>query len=231
MNSTPSLTRLKNAVRSPTVYLCGVALLIATAWLVGRGIEGNEFSTALVLLIFLLNLLFTIALNIADNTRDMTSDAILGTDDINASGDRTPVSLKILHPLAQVPAAARRGDAGFDLRSVIDVTLAPGDTFVVPTGIALEIPEGTVALVCSRSGLAAKNSIAVLNAPGVVDSGYRGEILVVLHNHGTTPFPVNVGDRVAQLMIQEYLTPHFTIVDELGESERGTRGKGSTGVA
>jgi dUTP pyrophosphatase len=143
--------------------------------------------------------------------------------------ERTPVKIRLLHPLAQVPVAARHGDAGFDLRSVVDVTLAPGATSVVPTGIALEIEGGTVALVCSRSGLAANHSVVVLNAPGVVDSGYRGEILVVLHNHGNEPFPVSTGDRVAQLMIQEYLTPVFELVAELSDSERGAQGKGSTG--
>lgn len=158
-------------------------------------------------------------------------EMVIALSDTEKSGDRTPVKIRLLNPLASVPQNAKQGDAGFDLRSVVDVTVPAGGTLVIPTGVAIEIPSDTVALVCSRSGMAAKQSVAVLNAPGVIDSGYRGELLVVLHNHGSEPFPVSVGDRIAQLMIQHYLVPHFELVDELGESERGTAGKGSTGLA
>jgi dUTP pyrophosphatase len=158
-------------------------------------------------------------------------EMVIALSDTEKSGDRTPVKIRLLNPLASVPQNAKQGDAGFDLRSVVDATVPAGGTLVIPTGVAIEIPSDTVALVCSRSGMAAKQSVAVLNAPGVIDSGYRGELLVVLHNHGSEPFPVSVGDRIAQLMIQHYLVPHFELVDELGESERGTAGKGSTGLA
>ena len=142
-----------------------------------------------------------------------------------------PVKIKLLHPNAQVPVNARYGDAGFDLRASVNVGVPAGKTAFVPTGIAIEIPTDTVALVCSRSGLAAKHSVAVLNAPGIIDSGYRGEIMAILHNHGTQDFEVKVGDRIAQLVIQHYLVPSFELVEELSDSERGTGGTGSTGTA
>jgi dUTP pyrophosphatase len=141
------------------------------------------------------------------------------------------VSVQVLSNVATIPVAANPGDAGFDLHSAEKVYIQPGATQLVGTGLALEIPDGTVALVCSRSGLALHKALFVLNAPGVVDSGYRGEIRVILHNIGTEKVLVEVGDRIAQMMFQTYLTPTFTVVDELGCSVRGEGGFGSSGVA
>ncbi|KQO98936.1 hypothetical protein ASF30_12660 [Leifsonia sp. Leaf264] len=142
-----------------------------------------------------------------------------------------PVQFKRLHPDAVLPTAATPGDAGFDLRSTGHYFIEPGEHALVKTGFAQEIPSDTVGLVCSRSGLALKHSVAVLNAPGVIDSGYRGEIMVILHNFGDTVFVVTPGDRVAQMMYQHYLTPDFTEVDgELSDSVRGVGGGGSTGT-
>ena len=141
-----------------------------------------------------------------------------------------PVKMRLLNERAAAPEFARTGDAGYDLRAAEHAYLLPGQTLAVGTGIAIEIPGGTVALVCSRSGLAAKHSVAVLNAPGVVDSGYRGEVKVLLHNHGIDSFQVQPGDRIAQLLFQEYLAPVFEVVDELASSDRGDRGFGSSGV-
>jgi dUTP pyrophosphatase len=144
--------------------------------------------------------------------------------------ERVSVKIRLLDDLARLPKAATFGDAGFDLHSVMDVTIQPGATVVVKTGLAIEIPSNTVALVCSRSGLAAKHSVFVLNSPGIVDSGYRGEVAAILHNASETPFVIEVGDRIAQLMIQHYLAPDFTEVTEFAATERGEGGFGSTGV-
>ncbi len=149
---------------------------------------------------------------------------------MNTTINRIPVRIKLVHDAAQLPKAATFGDAGFDVRSIAEYTIRPGETRTVLTGIAIEIPPHTFAAICSRSGLAAKHSVAVLNAPGILDSGYRGEVMVVLHNFGVEPFKVAVGDRVAQLVIQEYLAPDWEVVDDLSGSERGVGGGGHTGV-
>jgi dUTP pyrophosphatase len=141
-----------------------------------------------------------------------------------------PVRIQVVDPLAVLPVQALPGDAGFDLRSVMNLVIEPGETEIIRIGLAIEIPVSCVAFVCSRSGLAAKHSVAVLNAPGVVDSGFRGELMVILHNHGVHPFVVMVGDRVAQLVIQEYLHPVFEVVAELSDSVRGAGSVGSTGT-
>lgn len=131
----------------------------------------------------------------------------------------------------QLPTFARRGDAGADLRSSEDIVVGAGKSVLVKTGVKLALPEGYVALVCSRSGLALKNSVFVLNAPGVVDSGYRGEIGVILHNAGHEVFDVAKGDRIAQLMIQKVESPRWVWVESFDEdeTERGNAGFGSTG--
>ncbi|MFE6967225.1 dUTP diphosphatase [Agromyces sp. NPDC057679] len=154
----------------------------------------------------------------------MTTIAELEIEHIN-------VKFLRLHDDAQIPKQATFGDAGVDLRSVEPYHLEPGDTVLVKTGFAIEMPYDTVAQICSRSGLALKHSIQVLNAPGLVDAGYRGEIMVVLHNAGRHPFSVEPGDRIAQMMFQRYLVPVFTETDELSDSERGIGGGGHTGVA
>ena len=143
---------------------------------------------------------------------------------------RMPVAVRRLHPAAVLPAYAKAGDAGADLHAVGAVHLAPGERALVPTGIALALPEGWVGLVHPRSGLAARHGVTVVNAPGTVDSGYRGEILVNLVNlDPREAFHVAVGDRVAQLVIQQVAAGAFHEVDSLPESDRGETGHGSSG--
>jgi dUTP pyrophosphatase len=139
------------------------------------------------------------------------------------------VRVKKLHPDAVTPKFASHGDAGADLVSVEDGRILPGGRAFVKTGIALELPEGTVGLVHPRSGLAAKHGVTVLNAPGTIDSGYRGEIGVVLFNSSLESFHYKAGDRIAQLVVQEYLTPDYIEVEDLADSARGAGGFGSTG--
>lgn len=127
------------------------------------------------------------------------------------------------------PAYAKPGDAGADLSSTENLTLAAGERALVRTGVAIAIPEGCAGLVHPRSGLAARHGISIVNAPGTIDSGYRGEILVNLVNLGTEPFRVNAGDRVAQLLLVPVLQAEFIAVDSLPESERGETGHGSSG--
>lgn len=133
------------------------------------------------------------------------------------------------HPL---PAYATAHSAGLDLRANLDapITLAPGEYRMVPTGLYLELPEGTEAQVRPRSGLAFKHGVTVLNAPGTIDADYRGEVGVLLINHGRTPFVVNDGERVAQLVVSRYERIRFEERTELGTSERGTGGFGHTGT-
>ncbi|MGA5744313.1 deoxyuridine 5'-triphosphate nucleotidohydrolase [Rothia sp. HMSC069C03] len=145
----------------------------------------------------------------------------------------TPVNvhIKLLDPELPAPAYAKPGDAGADLRSRIDFELEPGERALVPTGVAIALPEGYVGLVHPRSGLAIKNGITIVNAPGTVDSGYRGELMVTLLNTDKTKsFHVQRGDRIAQLVIQKYEHATFTVVDELEQTERGSSGFGSSGI-
>jgi dUTP pyrophosphatase len=153
------------------------------------------------------------------------------SDDPSRPGPaRVPVGVRRLHPDAGIPAYSTEGDAGADLTSVAEVTLAPGERALVPTGIAISLPPGTVGLVHPRSGLAARHGVTIANAPGTVDSGYRGEVLVNLVNLDPhEPFTVRVGDRIAQLVVQHYLHADFADVDSLPESARGETGHGSTG--
>lgn len=140
------------------------------------------------------------------------------------------VELKMLDEGIEAPSYAQPGDAGADLRSTIDLFLAPGERRLVPTGVAVALPFGTVGLIHPRSGLAAKHGITVVNAPGTIDAGYRGEIQVCLLNtdrdHGLA---ISRGDRIAQLVIQRVETASFTRVAELTSSVRGAGGFGSTG--
>lgn len=141
------------------------------------------------------------------------------------------VHIKMLDPELPAPAYAKPGDAGADLRSRIDFELEPGERALVPTGVAIALPEGYVGLVHPRSGLATKNGITIVNAPGTVDSGYRGELMVTLLNTDKTKsFHVQRGDRIAQLVIQKYEHATFTVVDELEQTERGSSGFGSSGI-
>jgi dUTP pyrophosphatase len=128
------------------------------------------------------------------------------------------------------PSYAHPGDAGADLFTTLDVTLAPGERAMVPTGIAIALPEGYVALVHPRSGLAARHGVSIVNSPGTVDAGYRGEIKVLLVNlDSATSVTLSRGDRIAQLVVQRFETASFVEVDALPESERGAGGYGSTG--
>ena len=130
---------------------------------------------------------------------------------------------------AVVPARAYAGDAGLDLSACERVELGPGERGIVPTGLAIAIPEGHAGFVQPRSGLAAKHGISIVNTPGLVDSGYRGELLVILLNTDTRePFVVEPGMRIAQLVIVELPDVELVEVDELPDSERGVRGHGSS---
>jgi dUTP pyrophosphatase len=129
-----------------------------------------------------------------------------------------------------LPAYAHPGDAGADLLTTVDVTLAPGERALVPTGIAIALPDGYVALVHPRSGLAARHGLSIVNSPGTVDAGFRGEIKVMLINHDPVePIELRRGDRVAQLVVQRVEHALFTEVGDLPDSVRGDGGYGSTG--
>ena len=129
-----------------------------------------------------------------------------------------------------LPAYAHPGDAGADLLTTVDVTLAPGERVLVPTGIAVALPEGYAAFVHPRSGLAARHGVSIVNTPGTIDAGYRGEIKVLLVNlDPTEPVELRRGDRVAQLVLQRVERASFTEVESLPASARGAGGYGSTG--
>ena len=127
------------------------------------------------------------------------------------------------------PSYAKAGDAGADLRSTKKIAIGPGARELVPTGVSIALPAGFVGLVHPRSGLALKHGITVLNSPGTIDAGYRGEIMVTLYNSSTEKFEIEVGDRIAQLLIQSVEQANFIAVDQLPDSDRGQAGFGSTG--
>lgn len=142
------------------------------------------------------------------------------------------VQVRRLDPELPLPRYAQPGDAGADLMSTVDLELAPGERALVPTGLAIALPAGFAAFVHPRSGLAARHGLSIVNTPGTIDSGYRGEIKVLLINHDLhEPVVLRRGDRVAQLVIQRYEQVEFVAVDELPDSARGVGGYGSTGVA
>lgn len=142
-----------------------------------------------------------------------------------------PVSVRKLDPRAKLPAYGSADAAGADLYVLTGgpVTIAPGGTAKLRTGLAVAIPRGYVGLVCARSGMACKRGLAPANKVGVVDADYRGESMVFVHNHGPEPQVVEDGDRVAQLMIVPCLAAQFVQAEELDDTERGTGGFGSTG--
>lgn len=144
----------------------------------------------------------------------------------------SPVEMKVvrLHPDAQIPSYAHVDDSGMDLVAIAPQTIPPHQSALVPTGIAIEIPLGTEAQVRPRSGLALKHSITVLNTPGTVDAGYRGEIKVILINHGEQPFHIEKGMKISQMVIMPILRAEITEVSDLSESVRGEGGFGSTGL-
>lgn len=127
------------------------------------------------------------------------------------------------------PSYAKAGDAGADLRSTKKVTILPMGRELVPTGVSIALPAGFVGLVHPRSGLALKHGITVLNSPGTIDAGYRGEIMVTLFNSSAEPFEIEAGDRIAQLLIQKVERAEFIAVESLPDSDRGQAGFGSTG--
>lgn len=142
-----------------------------------------------------------------------------------------PIPVKILREGAILPTYGSAGAAGADLYACIGdaVTIVPGETVFIPTGIAMEVPQGCAGLIYGRSGLACKRGLAPANKVGVIDSDYRGEIIVALHNHGRVPQTVQSGERIAQMVITPVLTPEYEIVAELSDSTRGAGGFGSTG--
>ena len=141
------------------------------------------------------------------------------------------IEIQLLDPDIEIPSYAKPGDAGLDLRSRVDMKLEPGMRALVPTGLAIAIPEGYVGLVHPRSGLAIKNGISMVNTPGTIDSGYRGEIAVILINHDREEtFEIKRGDRIAQLVIQQVEIAELVAVQELPTSQRGVGGFGSSGV-
>jgi dUTP pyrophosphatase len=141
------------------------------------------------------------------------------------------LEVQLLHPGAQPPARTRPGDAGYDLRCVGAFSLAPGERRVVPTGVAIALPDGVAGLVVPRSGLAARHGLSVVNGPGLIDPTYRGEVRVVLVNLGGEPYEGEAGDRIAQLLLVPFVAPATRVVEELAPSadERGEHGFGSSG--
>lgn len=141
------------------------------------------------------------------------------------------VQIRRLDPDLPLPTYAHDGDAGADLHARVDVRLEPGERLLVPTGVAIAVPVGYVGLVHPRSGLAHRLGVSILNAPGTIDAGYRGEILVNLVNlDPTATVTLRRGDRIAQLLLQRVDTADFVEVDDLVPTARGTGGHGSTGL-
>lgn len=140
------------------------------------------------------------------------------------------MKIQLRHPLAKIPTRANPWDAGADLYSVESGYLHPGERKLFDTGVAIELPDSYVGYVCPRSGLAVRKGISIVNSPGVVDSGYRGTLLINLINLGQEAHWVDVGDRIAQLIVQQVAFPEFVTADELSSSVRGANGWGSSGA-
>ncbi len=139
------------------------------------------------------------------------------------------LAVRRIDPALPLPSYARPGDAGLDLHAAEAVTLAAGGRALVPTGIAVAIPEGYAGFVVPRSGLALRQGVTVLNAPGLIDAGYRGEVKVLLVNHDARPVTFERGERIAQLVIQRVERAEWVVTEDLPESDRGSGGFGSTG--
>lgn len=141
------------------------------------------------------------------------------------------IAVKKLHEKAVLPTYGSAEAAGADLYACLeeDVTIAPGETVFIPTGLALEVPRGCAGLVYARSSLGSKRGLAPANKVGVIDSDYRGQVMVALHNHGAVAQTISCGERVAQLLITPVLQPAYEAVEELSDTTRGTGGFGSTG--
>ena len=142
------------------------------------------------------------------------------------------IKFKLLHELAQAPKYAHDGDAGADLVCIEDVTLKPGERRLVATGVAIALPKGYVGLVHPRSGLANKHGIGIVNTPGTIDSGFRGELRICLINlDPSESVSLSAGSRIAQLVVQEVTTAQFVEVSDLDDTERSDQGFGSTGIS
>ena len=171
----------------------------------------------------------------ACSERSVADDAVStapATAERTATTGVEPLSLPVarLDPGLPLPAYAKPGDAGLDLRSRVGLTIEPGERALVPTGVAIALPSGYAAFVHPRSGLAARHGIGIVNAPGTVDAGYRGEIMVNLVNFDPRePFVVSRGDRIAQIVVQRVETVALVEVDSLDSTPRGDTGHGSTG--
>jgi len=141
------------------------------------------------------------------------------------------IPVRRLHPHAKLPTYGSEGAAGADLYACLNepVVISPGRTIFIPTGLSMEIPKGYAGLIYARSGLACKKGLAPANKVGVIDSDYRGEFIVALHNHGTEPQTVSGGERIAQLLITPVFTPAYVETDTLTETARASGGFGSTG--
>lgn len=141
------------------------------------------------------------------------------------------IAVKKLRPGAILPSFGTPEAAGADLYACIeeDVTIQPGETLFIPTGLAMALPRGYAGFVFARSGMACKRGLAPANKVGVIDSDYRGELMIALHNHGSQPQTVSNGERVAQLIVMPVLTPVYFEAEELDSTLRGTGGFGSTG--
>jgi dUTP pyrophosphatase len=141
------------------------------------------------------------------------------------------LQVQLLHPAATAPQRAHEHDAGYDLASVEGFTLWPARRRTVGTGVAIALPPGVAGLVTPRSGLASRHGITIVNAPGLVDPGYRGELRVTLLNTGDAPYVARAGDRIAQLVLVPFVAPDVRLVDDLdaGPDDRGALGFGSSG--
>lgn len=140
------------------------------------------------------------------------------------------LQIKRIHPQAVLPAYAHVGDAGMDVCSVDELTIEPGARALVKTGLVFLLPEGWEAQVRPRSGLALKKGVTVLNSPGTIDAGYRGEVGVILINLGREPFAIKPGDRIAQIVLAPVTQAEIREAAAIDETDRGTGGFGSTGV-
>jgi dUTP pyrophosphatase len=140
------------------------------------------------------------------------------------------VKFQRINPIAELPTYAHPGDAGMDIRSIEEVTIEPGAHALVHTGLVMVLPPGYEAQVRPRSGLALKNGVTVLNAPGTIDEGYRGEIGVILVNFGKEPFKVEKGAKIAQIVIAQYTRAEIIEIAEFDDTERGDNGFGSSGL-
>ena len=139
------------------------------------------------------------------------------------------IRYRLLKNEAGLPERGTELSAGYDLRSSQNYTLRPNETAIIPTGLALEIPKNHFGMICSRSGLAAKHSVIVLNAPGIIDADYRGEIKCILHNFGLAPFEITRQMKIAQLILMPFLPIEWVNCSALSDSKRGENGFGSTG--